>query len=152
MTEPLSFSLVCEDRSDGPRPGGDLAVKSSSQVKFNDLVTALSSRSQNVALGTVLFNAQDVPLHAFLILKGIVRIDCRPNPQMVGPGAVLGLAEGLAQVAISFEVSAVTSLEVAEISIVDVERDFGHSGMVLQGIARLAMERILHDRAFGSGS
>jgi len=83
---------------------------------------------------------------------GVVRIGCKPNLQMVGPGAVLGLAEGLAQTPITFEVSAVSVLEVAEISIVDLERALGHSGKVLQAVARLAMERILHDRAFGGRS
>ena len=149
MTENLSFALVGQDLVGTGSVAGRSAASSSSQVKFNDLLSAFSNRSQNVALGTVLFNAQDIPLHAFLLLKGSVRIGCKPSPQMVGPGAVLGLAEGLAQTPITFEVSAVSSLEVAEISIVDLERALGHSGKVLQGVARLAIERILHDRAFG---
>lgn len=152
MTHRLSFSLSPPDSDQRASLVDQSAAASSTQIKFNDLVKAFLDRSQGIELGKVLFKAQDIPLHAFLLLKGVVRIDCKPNPQMVGPGAVLGLAEGLAQTPILFEVSAVTGLEVAEISIVDLERGLGHSGKVLQGVARLAMERILHDRAFGGRS
>ena len=152
MTENLSFALSVPDPIASASVVRGSEATSSSQLKFNDLIRAFSERTQNIDAGEVLFSARDIPLHAFLLLKGVVRIGCKPNPQMVGPGAVLGLAEGLAQTPITFEVSAVSVLEVAEISIVDLERALGHSGKVLQGVARLAMERILHDRAFGGRS
>jgi|GEM_PF-590716 len=152
MTENLSFALSVPDPIASASVVGGSAATSSSQLKFNELIKAFSERTHNIDAGEVLFSARDIPLHAFLLLKGVVRIGCKPNLQMVGPGAVLGLAEGLAQTPITFEVSAVSVLEVAEISIVDLERALGHSGKVLQAVARLAMERILHDRAFGGRS
>ncbi len=150
MTDTLSFALSVQDPGKGSSVGHGSQAPSSSQVKFNDLMKALSGQSHSIEAGTVLFNAQDIPLHAFLLLEGVIRLDCRPSPQMVGPGAVIGLAEGLAQTSISFEASAATRLEVVEISVVDIERAFGHAGKTLQGIARLAMERVLHDRIFGN--
>jgi CRP-like cAMP-binding protein len=152
MTDTLSFALSVQDPSEGASVAHGSQAASSSQVKFNDLMKALSGNSHSIEAGTVLFNPHEIPLHAFLLLKGVIRLDCSPSPQMVGPGAVIGLAEGLAQTSISFEALAATRLEVVEISVVDIERALGHAGKTLQGIARLAMERVLHDRIFGNGA
>lgn len=123
---------------------------SSSERKYVLLQSSPDLQAEHFSSGSVLIKAGEVPMTAYMVTKGTVELQTSGAPHLLGPGAVLGMAEGLAHLPLLHSAVASTDVEVQALSVVDVEMSLERSSPKLRGILQLSIERILGDRFFAS--
>lgn len=123
---------------------------SASERKYVLVQSSSDLQAEHFLAGAVLINAGEVPLMAYMVTKGTVELRVPGAPHFLGPGAVLGMAEGLAHLPVLHSAVASTDVEVQALPVVDVEMSLERSSPKLRGILQLSIERILGDRFFAS--
>lgn len=123
-------------------------ILSGSERKFAILRDARELEAADFNAGSVVLPAGLAPLTAVLIVEGYALWNVPGEPHRLGPGAVMGIAEGLAHLPMRAEVIAETALKARLLSIIDIEMALEKSPTKLPGIMRLSLERILGDRFF----
>jgi CRP-like cAMP-binding protein len=109
----------------------------------------------NPNLKTAVFNAGSVLMHkdelvaiAHVVVSGTVEIIHPEGNYIVGPGAVIGLSEGLLGIQASCAVKAETAVNTRMIPIDAAVRGISKANTGLKGICRTTIARILHIREF----
>ncbi|MFM1827577.1 MAG: hypothetical protein RLY67_958 [Pseudomonadota bacterium] len=123
---------------------------SSSERKYVLLQSSTDLQAEQFSMGSALIKEGEVPLTAYMVTKGTIELRTPGSPHLLGPGAVVGMAEGLANLPVLYGAYALTDVEVQALSVVDVEMSLERSSPKLRGILQLSIERILGDRFFAS--
>jgi CRP-like cAMP-binding protein len=101
---------------------------------------------ESVAFGdnTKILSPGDTPDYAYLITRGQATLS-DPNLGFckLGPGAIIGLAEGIANIVVKAEATAVTTVIATKIPIVKAVQEIRSSNSGLLGIARMTVMRVL---------
>jgi CRP-like cAMP-binding protein len=101
---------------------------------------------ESIAFGdnTKILSPGDRPDYAYLIIRGQATLS---DPKLgfckLGPGAVIGLAEGIADITVKAEATALTTVIATKIPIVKATSEIRSSNTGLFGIARMTVMRIL---------
>lgn len=130
--------------------GGVSTSHLSSERKFEVLKSAPELEVAHYKPGECILPAGVAPLSAVLITHGYAVWDVPGCPHRLGPGAVMGMAEGLSHLPLRYELRSEGDVEARLLSILDIEMAMEKSPPKLRGIFRLSLERILGDRFFQS--
>jgi CRP-like cAMP-binding protein len=96
--------------------------------------------------GQLMLAKSEVPHDAFVVLTGEARIKSKGNEFTLGPGSVLGLAEGLWGQPLSNDVFAQTVTNCKVIPIDQACAELARCNPGLKGLFRLSIERVLGKR------
>ena len=106
------------------------------------------------ALSTVVFRPEqtiqysgEVPHSAYVVVSGQVKVIDNDRQFVLGPGAVIGLAEGLCEMACRHDYRAVGVVNCKEIPLDAASREVSRVNAGLKGVFRLTLQKILADRA-----
>lgn len=98
--------------------------------------------------GSVLMHKDELVATAHVVVSGTVEIIHPEGTYRVGPGAVIGLSEGLLGIQASCAVKAQTAVNTRMIPIDAAVRGVSKANSGLKGICRSTIARILHIREF----
>ena len=99
--------------------------------------------------GHTLSQAGEIPLYGYVMTSGEARrLPVSENSQelLLGPGSVLGLAEGLAGIPSLYTVEAVSTVNCKVIPINEAVADIERLSSGMKGICRFTLGRILNGR------
>ena len=99
--------------------------------------------------GHTLTQAGEIPLYGYVMTSGEARREpVSENSQelLLGPGSVLGLAEGLAGIPSLYTVEAISTVHCKVISIDEAVADIQRLNSGMKGICRFTLGRILNGR------
>ncbi|MFM1826812.1 MAG: hypothetical protein RLY67_193, partial [Pseudomonadota bacterium] len=99
-------------------------------------------------VGSLISRAGQVPLDGVLITQGFASVVVNGVTHRLGPGSVIGVAEGLAELPLLHTYHAETPVEARVLPILDIEVAMEKSPPRLRGIFKLSLERILGERFF----
>lgn len=106
------------------------------------------------ALSTVVFrpnqviqHAQEIPHAAYVVISGQVQVTDNERTFLLGPGAVIGLAEGLCDLASRLEYRASAVVNCKEIPLDTAMREVSRVNTGLKGVFRLTLQKILAERS-----
>lgn len=106
------------------------------------------------ALATVVFRpkqkiqfAGEVPHSAYVVVSGKVSVQDQDKSFLLGPGSVIGLAEGLCEMASRHDYSALGVVNCKEIPLDAACREVSRVNPGLKGVFRLTLQKILVERA-----
>jgi hypothetical protein len=119
---------------------------SSDERKFLSLMHAGELRSRIFAQDELIFEANKPVTQALLILEGQALWDVTDRPCLLGPGSVLGLAEGLAGLRHLYNLRAVSQVRAKTLAISDLMADLESVNAGIKGLFRVTAERILESR------
>ena len=97
--------------------------------------------------GQTVQRKDQVPSYAFVIVSGEATVEDNDGPYLLGPGTVIGLAEGLCSLPSRYDYTAHTALNCKVIPIDVACREIGRINAGLKGICRFTVQRILGERA-----
>lgn len=97
--------------------------------------------------GQTVQRKDQVPSYAFVIVSGEATVEDDDGPYLLGPGTVIGLAEGLCSLPSRYDYTAHTALNCKVIPIDVACREIGRINAGLKGICRFTVQRILGERA-----
>jgi len=119
---------------------------SSDERKFLSLMHAGELKSRIFAQDEVIFEANKPVTEAILILDGEALWEVSEQPCKLGPGAVLGLAEGLAGLRHLYNLRALTQVRAKALSLSKLVADLESANAGIKGLFRVTAERILEGR------
>ena len=99
--------------------------------------------------GHTLTQSGEIPLYGYVMTSGEARrLPVSENSQelLLGPGSVLGLAEGLAGIPSLYTVEAISTVHCKVISIDEAVADIQRLNSSMKGICRFTLGRILNGR------
>ena len=99
--------------------------------------------------GHTLSQAGEIPLYGYVMTSGEARrLPVSENSQelLLGPGSVLGLAEGLAGIPSLYTVEAISTVHCKVIPINEAVADIQRLNSSMKGICRFTLGRILNGR------
>jgi hypothetical protein len=97
--------------------------------------------------GRVILHAGEVPHAAYVVLSGQVSVRHEGRDFLLGPGSVIGLAEGLCDLTSRHAYHAVQVVNCKEIPLDTAGREVSRVNSGLRGVFRLTLQKILADRA-----
>lgn len=97
--------------------------------------------------GQVILHAGEVPHAAYVVLSGQVSVQHEGRDFLLGPGSVIGLAEGLCDLTSQHAYHAVQVVNCKEIPLDAAGREVSRVNSGLRGVFRLTLQKILADRA-----
>ena len=98
--------------------------------------------------GNVLMIKDEFVSTAHVVVSGFVEIFHSDRSYIVGPGAVIGLSEGMAGVKSACKVQAKTAVNTRILPIDITLRDVGRANNSVKAIFRILVSRILHCKKF----
>lgn len=123
---------------------GDNKGLSSEGLMFLKLQASDKLRTSVSAVGESLANIyEDNFASAFIIVEGHVEADSETCRYNLGPGSVLGLAEGLTDSPLGWSLKAIDSVTLMNIPIDKALRGLDHANPGIRGIVRYTADRIL---------
>lgn len=93
--------------------------------------------------GQLVLSAGEVPHDAFVLISGEVGLHTGDHQYKLGPGSVIGLAQGLAHQSLSHDIRANTVTNCKVIPIDAACREIARINPGLKGLFRLTLSRIL---------
>ena len=106
------------------------------------------------SLATVVFrpnqtiqHAGEIPHSAYVVLAGRVLVQEKDKTFLLGPGAVIGLAEGLCEIPCHHDYRATEVVNCKEIPLDTACREVSRVNPGLKGVFRLTLQKILVERA-----
>lgn len=96
--------------------------------------------------GQVIQRKDAVPSYAFVVVSGEVQVIDGPEEYQLGPGTVIGLAEGLCDLPARYDYKAISAVNCKVIPIDTACREIARINSGLKGICRFTVERILGQR------
>ncbi|MEY3670182.1 MAG: hypothetical protein RL258_1578 [Pseudomonadota bacterium] len=97
--------------------------------------------------GQVILHAGEVPHAAYVVLSGQASVQHEGRDFLLGPGSVIGLAEGLCDLTSRHAYHAVEVVNCKEIPLDAAGREVSRVNSGLRGVFRLTLQKILADRA-----
>lgn len=125
----------------------------SSERKFASLCGATELEIKRYESGTVVLSSGVVPVAGLLVIEGM--LSWKPPGEakhLLGPGSVVGLAEGLAGAEMLDEITAETQAVVKEMPLFELQLGLEKTPNQLQSLFRVTIERILDDRFYSAGN
>ncbi len=123
---------------------GDTKGLSSEGLMFLKLQASDKLKTSAQAVGERLGNqGEDNFASAYIVVEGHVDASSTEYRYNLGPGSVLGLAEGLTDAALTWTLSALDHVTVLEIPIDKALRGLEHANPGIRGIVRYTADRIL---------
>ena len=123
---------------------GDTKGLSSEGLMFLKLQASDKLKTSAQAVGERLGNqGEDNFASAYIVVEGHVDASTAEYRYNLGPGSVLGLAEGLTDAALTWTLSALDHVTVLEIPIDKALRGLEHANPGIRGIVRYTADRIL---------
>jgi hypothetical protein len=93
--------------------------------------------------------AQQIPDTAYVVVLGEVEVHDQDHTFVLGPGATIGLAEGLCDLPLRYHYTAASVVNVKIIPIPNAIREIERANPGLKGICRLTVQRILEGKLTG---
>jgi hypothetical protein len=119
---------------------------SSDERKFLSLMHAGELRSRIFAQDELIFEANKPAIQALLILEGEALWEVNEQPCKLGPGSVVGLAEGLAGLRHLYNLRAISQVRAQTLGISELVADLESANAGIKGLFRVTLERILESR------
>jgi hypothetical protein len=119
---------------------------SSDERKFLSLMHAGALQSRIFAQDEIIFEANKPVTQALLILEGEALWKVSEQPCKLGPGSVLGLAEGLAGLRHLYSLCALTQVRAKTLALSELLADLESANAGIKGLFRVTLERILEGR------
>jgi CRP-like cAMP-binding protein len=116
---------------------------SSEEHLFSRLRSSSFLRSAIFSKGHTLFNQGDLVEEAHIIFQGQVRVTSGETSFYMGPGAVIGLAEGIAQAPMPWTLRAETLLNTRIIPIQRAAEEIRNTDAGLRSICRVTVMRAI---------
>jgi hypothetical protein len=95
----------------------------------------------------IILHANEIPHSAYVVLSGQVRVTDQDQTFLLGPGSVIGLAEGLCEITSRHDYRAIQVVNCKEIPLGAASRELSRVNTGLKGVFRLTLQKILTDRA-----
>lgn len=95
--------------------------------------------------GQVIIDEKQIPDTAYVVVLGEVEVHDGEHSFVLGPGATIGLAEGLCDLPVRYRFTAASVVNVKIIPIPNAIREIERANPGLRGICRLTVQRILQD-------
>jgi len=99
--------------------------------------------------GQTIMQAQQIPDTAYVVVLGEVEVQDQDHTFVLGPGATIGLAEGLCDLPLRYQYTAASVVNVKIIPIPNAIREIERANPGLKGICRLTVQRILEGKLTG---
>jgi hypothetical protein len=123
----------------------------SSERKFLSLWGSSELEDASYAAGELVLKRGVVPVSALLVMDGVLVWESSGGTKHIfGPGSVVGMAEGLAGLALSGDITAETLSHVKLLNLLDFEMELEKTPAQLSSLFRISIERILGERFYGS--
>jgi CRP-like cAMP-binding protein len=119
---------------------------SSDERKFLSLMHAGELRSRIFAQDELIFEANKPAIQALLILEGEALWEVSEQPCKLGPGSVVGLAEGLAGLRHLYNLRAISQVRAKTLTLSELVADLESANAGIKGLFRVTLERILESR------
>lgn len=118
----------------------------SEERKFLSLMYTSDLRSSIFAQDELIFEAKKPAIQALLILEGEALWEVSEQPCKLGPGSVVGLAEGLAGLPHLYNLRAISQVRAKTLLLSELLADLESVNVGIKGLFRVTLERILENR------
>ncbi len=112
---------------------------SSDERKFLSLMHAGELRSRIFAQDELIFEANKPAIQAVLILEGEALWEVSEQPCKLGPGSVVGLAEGLAGLRHLYNLRAISQVRAETLALLELVADLESANAGIKGLFRVTL-------------